>query len=122
MLYSNIVCCCFFFHFAFLFLCLSRAMCETLNVRNRFTGANAWNGCARNNVTRAANDANDATISVISSRTAVCDNGGPGNTQHSNNCTYHRSSNNNCTNLRYLLSTSTSTSTSSTTNNSTSNY
>lgn len=74
---------------------------------NRFISARAWNGCARNewiNATRAANDAHDSTISVIGSRTAV-HNGGPGKSFY--NCKSNRSSNSNCTNLRYLHTIST---------------
>lgn len=105
-----------FFYFAFLCLCL-RVRDETNNkyantdgvrvclYENRSVSANAWNGCARINATRATNDAYDATISMISLWTAVCDDGGPGN-NHYNNCTTSSSSNSNCTYLRYLFSTS----------------
>lgn len=68
----------------------------------RFNSASAGNGCARIkwiDVTWTANDANDSTIQVISSRTAVC-NGGPG--KSFNNCKSNRSSYSNCTNFRYL--------------------
>lgn len=74
-----------------------------INTMHRFNGAGTWNGGARNNAPWSANDANDTTISVISSRTAVC-NGGPG--KSSNHCKSNRSSNSNCTNLRYLHTTS----------------
>lgn len=83
--------------------------------RHRLISANAWNGGSRNNVARAADDANDATISVISSRTAVCDDGGPGNKHY--NCQSNGSPNSNCTYLRYLHHTP-----STDYNNNTSNY
>lgn len=77
--------------------------------KNRFDSTSARNGCTRNkwiDVTWTANDANDSTFQVISSRTAVC-NGGPG--KSSINCKSIRSSNSNCTNLRYLHTITTAT-------------
>lgn len=103
-----------FFFFSFVFslsfcMCFVCVWCVQIWNMNRFISANAWNGCANawnSNVARSsADDANDSTISVISSRTAVCDDGGPGN-NHYNNCTTTSSSNSNCTYLRYLFSTS----------------
>lgn len=113
-LYSNIIFVFYFFLFCFSFSLFACATEQITNMQtldgvcvfeNRSVSANARNGCARINATRATNDAYDATISVISLWTAVCDNGGPGN-NHYNNCTTTSSSNSNCTYLRYLFSTS----------------
>lgn len=116
---------CFFFSLSFrtCFVWINRQYEWKKNSLNthRFISANAWNGCARNNAARAADDANDATISVISSWTAVYNNGGPGNKY--NNCNANSSSISNCTYLRYLFNTTPSTTDNNNNNsNHTSNY